>query len=65
MKQAAEIGAQHTRNEDFENETLLERSPISGEKDIQVPDDMLEIAHHYVILNSAEVEPYIEYERLH
>ena len=65
MKQAAKIGAQHTRNEDFENETILEGRPISGGKDIRVPDDMLEIAHRYVILNSAEVEPYIEYERLH
>ena len=65
MKQAAEIGARHNRNEDFENETILEGRPISGGKDIRVPDDMLEIAHRYVILNSAEVEPYIEYERLH
>ena len=65
MKQAAEIGARHTRNEDFENETILEGYPISGGKDIRVPDDILEIAHLYVILNSAEVEPYIEYERLH
>uniref|UniRef100_A0A2N9I3B2 DUF8039 domain-containing protein n=1 Tax=Fagus sylvatica TaxID=28930 RepID=A0A2N9I3B2_FAGSY len=60
MKQAAEIGARHTRNEDFENETILEGRPISGGKDIRVPDNMLEIAHRYVILNSAEVEPYIE-----
>jgi hypothetical protein len=65
MKQAADIGARHTRNEDLENETILEGRPISGGKDIRVPDDMLEIAHRYVILNSAEVEPYIEYERLH
>ena len=65
MKQAAEIGARHTCNEDFENETILEGRPISGGKDIRVPDNMLEIFHLYVILNSAEVEPYIEYERLH
>ena len=44
MKQAAEIGARHIRNEDFENETILEGRPISGGKDIRVPDDMLEIA---------------------
>lgn len=62
VKQAVEIGVRHTRNEDFENETILEGRPISGGKDIRVPNDMLEIAHRYVLLNSAEVEPYIEYE---
>ena len=65
MKQAAEIGARHTRNEDFENETILEGRLIFCGKDIRVPDDMLEIAYRYVILKSVKVEPYIEYERLH
>jgi hypothetical protein len=65
MKQAAEIVARHTRNEDFENETILERRPIFSGKDIRVPKNMLEITYRYVILNSAEVEPYIKYKRLH
>ena len=65
MKQAAEIVVWHTRNEDFENKTILEGRPIFGGKDIRVPNNMLEIAHCYVILNSAEVKSYIKYKRLH
>lgn len=59
MKQAAEIGVIHNRNEDFENKTIQEGRPISSGKSKTMTSDMLEIAHRTVLLNSAEVEPYI------
>ena len=62
VKQAGVVGVRHAQNEDFENQTILEGCSILGGKDIRVPNDMLEIAHQYVLLNSAKVKPYIEYE---
>ncbi|KAK9289285.1 hypothetical protein L1049_017761 [Liquidambar formosana] len=60
VKNAAEIGVRHTRNEDFENETILEGRPILGGKPKQLPNDLLQIAHLFVLFNSVEVEPFIE-----
>ncbi|XP_028102256.1 uncharacterized protein LOC114301506 [Camellia sinensis] len=60
MKQAAEIGARHNRNKEFENETILEGRPITLGNSIMIPDDMLQIAHCCVLINSSEVQPYLE-----
>lgn len=57
MKQAAEIGTQHCRNEDFENETILEGRPIFKGNSNTMSLDMLEIAYGSVLLNSLKIEP--------
>jgi hypothetical protein len=59
MKQAAEVGVRHTRNEDFENETIIDGRPISKGKSKTLSQEMLEVAHRYVLYNSVDVEPYI------
>ncbi|XP_028110958.1 uncharacterized protein LOC114309427 [Camellia sinensis] len=59
-KKAAEIGARHNRNTEFESETILEGHPITSGKSIMIPDDVLQIAHRCVLINSAEVQPHIE-----
>ncbi len=43
VKQAGEVGVWHARNEDFENQMILEGRSISGGKDIRVPNDMLRL----------------------
>ena len=60
IKQATKIGIQYSRNEDFENETILEGRPISKGKSRVMDSRKLEIAHHTVLMNTAEVVPYIE-----
>lgn len=60
MKQAAEIGVQHRRNEDFEDEKIVEGRPIGYGKLKTMNSDMLEIAHRYVLFNISEVKPYKE-----
>ncbi|XP_059624867.1 uncharacterized protein LOC132268136 isoform X2 [Cornus florida] len=60
IKQASEIGVRHSQNEDFEGETTVDGRPISKGIPKMMSNDMLEIAHRYVLFNYAEVEPYIE-----
>ena len=60
IKQAAEIGTQHGRNEESENDLLLGGRPISRGKSVSLSDEMLHIAHRYILFNSLEVQPYIE-----
>ena len=60
MKKAAEIGVRHNRNEEFENESILEGRPISVGKPMTIADDILEIAYRCVLINSEEVQPYLE-----
>lgn len=55
IKQAAKIGVQHGRNEDFVSKTILKGHPISRGKPITMPDDLLEIIHHLVLFNNVEV----------
>lgn len=59
IKQAAEMGVRHTRNEDFEDEIIVGH-PISEGKDIILHDDMLQAAHRYMLFNTTEVEPYLQ-----
>lgn len=60
MEQVKGIGTQNDRNEDLEGERILGGRPFTKGVPITMCDEMLQIAHLYVLLNSAEVEPYIE-----
>lgn len=60
VKQAAGVGSQHSRNETFVNDTLVDGHPILGTVSQEMSPDMLRIAHRYVLFNSSEVEPYME-----
>lgn len=60
IKKAEDICVAKSRNEEFEDETILEGRPISKGKSFTLSDDILKIAHRYVLFNSAEVEPYIK-----
>ncbi|KAH9803018.1 hypothetical protein KPL71_001620 [Citrus sinensis] len=55
IKQAAEIGTQHGRNEESENDLLLGGRPISRGKSVSLSDEMLHIAHRYILFNSSEI----------
>ncbi|XP_058202814.1 uncharacterized protein LOC131317269 [Rhododendron vialii] len=48
------------RNQDFENDVILEGRPISAATSITLTDEVLESAHRYVLFNAAIVEPYLE-----
>ncbi|XP_022850555.1 uncharacterized protein LOC111372431 [Olea europaea var. sylvestris] len=63
MTQAAEVGVRHNRNEDFENGTTIVGCTISKGKSKILSQEMLEVAHRYVLFNSAAVEPYITMHR--
>ncbi|XP_059668758.1 uncharacterized protein LOC132313832 [Cornus florida] len=58
IKQASKIGVRHSQNEDFEGETTIDGRPISKGILKVMLNDMLQIAHRYVLFNNAEVEPY-------
>lgn len=60
MKQAVEIGVQRSRNEDLEDENIVEGFPIGQGKLKILSLNLLKIAHGYVLTNILEVEPYIE-----
>ena len=60
LKKVVDIGMVQSRNEEFEDETILEGRPISQGKPMTLSDDMLKIAHRYVLFNSSEVQPYIK-----
>ncbi|KAL6276821.1 hypothetical protein ACE6H2_020422 [Prunus campanulata] len=57
-KQADDIGSR--KDEEFENDLLLEGRPISQGKQIILTYEMLQIAHRQVLFNMVEVQPYIE-----
>ncbi|XP_059645166.1 uncharacterized protein LOC132286796 isoform X2 [Cornus florida] len=57
IKQASKIGMRHSQNEDFEGETTVDGRPISKGILKIMSNDMLQIAHRYVLFNNAEVEP--------
>ncbi|KAL0558688.1 hypothetical protein IC582_003268 [Cucumis melo] len=48
------------RNEEFNNDIILEGRPISTGKEITLSDEVLNLAHQYVLFNTKAVEPYIE-----
>ena len=55
-----DIGPKKSRNEEYDDETILEGRPISKGKSIELSDEMLKIAHSYVLFNIAEAEPFIQ-----
>ncbi|KAL6286118.1 hypothetical protein ACE6H2_010508 [Prunus campanulata] len=59
-KGSDDIGSRKARNEEFENDLLLEGRPISQGKQIILTNEMLQIAHRQVLFNMVEVQPYIE-----
>ncbi|KAF7150464.1 hypothetical protein RHSIM_Rhsim02G0050400 [Rhododendron simsii] len=60
MKKHAGADYRERRNQDFENDVILEGRPISAGTSITLSEDLLESAHRYVLFNTAIVEPYLE-----
>lgn len=60
MNKAADVGALNRRNDEFLDETITQGRPILKGQPLTLSDSMLKIAHHYVLLNTSEVEPYRE-----
>ncbi|KAA0036558.1 En/Spm-like transposon protein [Cucumis melo var. makuwa] len=50
------------RNEEFNDDIILEGRPIFNRKKITLSDEVLNLAHQYVLFNIKAVEPYIENE---
>ncbi|KAL5732383.1 hypothetical protein ACOSQ2_032075 [Xanthoceras sorbifolium] len=44
----------------MENDLILGGRPISAGKSIILSDELLQIAHRYILFNSSEVQPYVE-----
>ena len=49
------------RNEDYEDNAILEGRPISMSKSITLSSNEKEIAHLAVLMNMAMVEPFLEW----
>lgn len=60
MKKPMRANCQERRNQDFENDVILEGRPISAGASITLSEDLLESAHRYVLFNTSIVEPYLE-----
>ncbi|XP_062075063.1 uncharacterized protein LOC133779079 [Humulus lupulus] len=55
-----ELNTKEGRNEERSNDVILECRPISRRKEIILTDELLEIAHRYILLNTSVVEPFLE-----
>ncbi|XP_062118752.1 uncharacterized protein LOC133832424 [Humulus lupulus] len=55
-----ELNTKEGRNEEWSNDVILEGRPISRRKEIILTDELLEIAHRYILLNTSVVEPFLE-----
>ncbi|KAL0544590.1 hypothetical protein IC582_019707 [Cucumis melo] len=60
FKQSVEVVNSQQRNEEYQNDVILEGRPISSGTSVELFDDVLENAHRYVLFNTSEVEPFIE-----
>ena len=60
LKKVVDVGAINSRNEEFEDETIIEGRPISKGMPLTLSNDMLKIAHRFVLFNTTEVQPYIK-----
>ena len=60
IKQKVDIYHRGCRNEEFSNDIILEGRPLSVGNPYMFSNEMLEIAHLYVLFNSAVVEPYMK-----
>ncbi|TYJ96367.1 hypothetical protein E5676_scaffold1159G00290 [Cucumis melo var. makuwa] len=56
-----ELFHKECRNEELENNVILEGRPISARISIMMDDDDLKNAHRYVLFNTTEIEPFVEY----
>nr|XP_011465696.1 PREDICTED: uncharacterized protein LOC101306728 [Fragaria vesca subsp. vesca] len=63
IKGAAEICVKTRRNEDFEDETILEGRPLGQGKLKPLSSSMLDIAHRFVWTNTSEIDPWREMHR--
>ena len=59
FNQAGTVGVQHKRNEDLEDDNLLEGRGFGGKRK-SLTQEMLQIAHRYVLLNTAMLDPWRE-----
>ena len=60
IKEASNIGTQHGRNQEIQDDTLFGGRPIYVGKPLILTYDMLQIAHRYILFNCLEVQPYVE-----
>ncbi|KDO53980.1 hypothetical protein CISIN_1g023584mg [Citrus sinensis] len=60
IQQRIKVNTKDLCNDYFSNGIILEGHPISRGTPIALSSDMLESAHHYVLFNTAVVEPYLE-----
>lgn len=60
FKHSIEVAHNEHRNQEYENDVILEGRPISAGTSITLPDDVLENAHRYVLFNTVVVEPFIQ-----
>ena len=58
FKHSIEVAHNEHRNQEYENDVILEGCPISARTSITLPDDVLENAHRY--FNTTVAEPFIQ-----
>ena len=60
LQKKAQMEGKEVRNEDYENNVILEGRPILKPKTITLSSNEKDIAHLAVLMNMAVVEPYLE-----
>jgi len=60
IQQVEAVGTKYHRNQDFEDEAIIVGRPLLKGSLIELSAEMQKIVHLHVLLNSAEVEPYIK-----
>lgn len=60
MKQDFEMDSRQSRNQDFDNDVILEGRPVSKGLSITLANERLQSAHRSVLFNIAELQPYLE-----
>ena len=61
FNESPEIFHNECRNEELKNNVILKGHPISVGISIMMDDDDLKNAHRYVLFNTTEIEPFVEY----
>ena len=60
LKQSIHVKEKEVRNEEFENDVILEGHPISKTTSITLIDKEKDIAHCSVLLNTTIMDPFLE-----
>ena len=60
LQRKVQMEEKEVRNEDYENNVILEGRPILKPKTIALSSNEKDIAHLAVLMNMAVVEPYLE-----